>query len=205
MPNHAPFTAAVRALFAHLCDDRLGPLHLLIPRCDLAELAVKEDEAPGEVEQPVGPQQADHQFVLVCQGHRAAVETVEVIAGPLGAVGKDGGSVGRGQGRGLDRLHLGFKHLLFPPGRPELFGGLGGAIAAFDARDRQQQLRIGVEVLDAVAQLVAQVLADPLIHHCGGLGGGYRALGLDHHQRDAVHIANQIGAEMAHACGAFDA
>ena len=72
----------------YLGQDRLGPLNLLIPRRDLTQLPVKENEPSGEIEQAIRPQQADDQPVLLCGPHRAAVEPVEVVLHPLGLVGK---------------------------------------------------------------------------------------------------------------------
>ena len=70
-----------------------------------------------------------------------------------------------------------------------------GAVTSFRLADGKQQLRVREQIGNLILPLVAQVLADPLLHHRLGrmTAGRFSTLRLDHHQRNTIHIAHHIG------------
>ena len=205
MPHHTAFSPTIGTQLADARQQSTDAKKLLVARHDLAHLAVEQHIATQERQQPLGREQADQQAVLLGGLHGGAPQRVEVISQRSGLALKQR-SANRGCERCiLERQHVRIVKLFLSPLGPKFGRCVRGAVAALGLADGHQQLGIGKQVGDFVRPLVAQVLADALGHH--GLGrvtaaACFGSLGLDHHERDAVHVGHHIGRAVVCAlCG----
>ena len=165
MPDHAALAPAVGPELADARDQCTDAKELLIARDDLADLAVEQHKAAQQFQQAPGREQAGQQTVLVGGQHGRRPQRFKVLTQLRGLALEQ-----CGLGVGVERLVLDCSHvriavLLFTPARPEFGGGVGRAVTAVGLADGEQKLRVGEEVRNLVLPLVAQVLADALLHH----------------------------------------
>ena len=198
MPDNTALAATalrIRLLLADARQQCADTEELLIASDDLPDLAVEEHVAAQELQQAGRRQQTHQQPILLSGLHWRTPERVEVGGERCRLAFKQRGTDVRTQWRVLDGLQVRVVELFFSPFGPELGSGVGGAVAPLGLADGQQQLGVREQVGDLVWPLVAQMLADALLHHrLGGMAAAarLRALGLDHHERDAVQVGHHV-------------
>ena len=201
VPDHPALAGAAHIALLDARNQRADAKHLLVTGDDLAVLAVAVGVKAHQLQQAIRPAQAGEQFVLLA-GHQATGQpaAVPVQAGGT-ALGEYRLLLGGSQRAvfQLGEFHL--ADLFLAPGGPELLSGADRAVTPATAIDHQQQLAKGEQLGDFIGALVAQHLRDALLNQVF-TAVGIRPLGLNHHQRQAVHIQHDIRDALADTAGA---
>ena len=201
VPDDTAFPPAIRPALLDAAEQGTDAEKLLVTCHHLADLAVEQDKKSQEFKQPGRRQQGCQQPVLLRRQHRLRPQLFEVIAQAGRLVGKQRRLSRRRQRPVLPRRQLAVGKLLLAPARPELRRRKSRAVAPFTVIHRQQQLGVGEKLLNLVVPLVTQILANSLVDRSFLGLAALRPLRLDHYQRQAIDVTNDIGNPAVRAVG----